>query len=153
MDKEQLSYIEESGIIFEQMGMTRMAGRIFGFLAVSDKSEASFDEIRQALDASKGSISGTTKQLINAGLVQPVSLPGDRKTYYRLNKVAVGQLLRARIQLFNIFADLLSKGRELKKSEDDVSEWLKEVSAFYTWLGGEINAVIEKWENVKDDIM
>jgi DNA-binding transcriptional ArsR family regulator len=153
MDKEQLSYIEESGIIFEQLGMTRMAGRIFGFLAVSDKSEASFDEIRQALDASKGSISGTTKQLINAGLVQPVSLPGDRKTYYRLNKVAVGQLLRSRIQLFNIFADLLSKGRELKKSEDDVSEWLKEVSAFYTWLGGEINAVIEKWENVKDDIM
>ena len=153
MDKQQLAYIEESGIVFEQLGMTRMAGRIFGYLAVSGKSEASFDEIREALNASKGSISGTTKQLTNAGLVQPVSLPGDRKTYYRLNKVAVGQLLKARVQLFNTFADLLSKGRELKTSEDDVSEWLKEVSAFYTWLGDEINSVIEKWENVKDDIM
>lgn len=153
MDKEKLAYIEESGIVFEQLGMTRMAGRIFGFLAVSGKSEASFDEIREALAASKGSISGTTRQLMHAGLVQPVSLPGDRKTYYRLNKVAVGQLLKARVQLFNIFADLLSKGRNLKKSEDDISEWLKEVSAFYNWLGGEVNAVIEKWENVKDDIM
>jgi DNA-binding transcriptional regulator GbsR (MarR family) len=153
MDKQQLTYIEDSGIVFEQLGMTRMAGRIFGYLAVSDKSEASFDEIRQALNASKGSISGTTKQLVNAGLVRPVSLPGDRKTYYRLNQVAVGQLLKSRIQLFDIFADLLSRGRKLKKSEDEVSEWLKEVSAFYTWVGDEINAVIDRWENVKDDIL
>lgn len=153
MNKKQLTYIEESGILFEQLGMTRMAGRIFGYLIVSDKTEASFDDIKNALNASKGSISGTTKQLINTGFVEPVSLPGDRKTYFRLNKMEVGSILKARIQFFNKFSDLLTKGRNLKSRDDEISVWLNEVSTFYTWVGGQINRIIHKWENEKDEII
>jgi len=153
MDEKQLNYIEESGILFEQLGMTRMAGRVFGYLIVSDKSEASFDDIRLALKASKGSISGTTKQLINVGFLQPVSLPGDRKTYYRLNRIEVGRLLEARLNLFIKFSNMISKGRSLKKSDDDISVWLKEVSTFYDWIGDEMREIIEKWEKEKDIII
>lgn len=148
-----MNYIEESGILFEQLGMTRMAGRVFGYLIVSDKSEASFDDIRLALKASKGSISGTTKQLINVGFLQPVSLPGDRKTYYRLNRIEVGRLLETRLNLFIKFSNMISKGRSLKKSDDDISVWLKEVSTFYDWIGDEMREVIEKWEKEKDKII
>ena len=153
MDKKQLTYIEETGILFEQLGMTRMAGRVFGYLIVSDKSEASFDDIRLALKASKGSISGTTKQLINVGFLEPVTLPGDRKTYYRLNRIEVGRLLEARLNLFVKFSDMISKGRSLKKSDDDISVWLKEVSTFYDWVGDEMREVIGKWEKEKDKII
>ncbi len=153
MDEKRLNYIEESGILFEHMGMTRMAGRVFGYLVVSDKSEASFDDIRLALKASKGSISGTTKQLINAGLLQPVSLPGDRKTYYRLNRIEVGKLLEGRLNLFVEFSKMIFKGRSLKKSDDDISDWLQELTTFYDWVGDEIRGIIQKWENEKDKII
>ena len=153
MDEKQLNYIEENGILFERLGMTRMAGRVFGYLIVSDKKEASFDDIRLALKASKGSISGTTKQLVNAGLIQPVSLSGDRKTYFRLNKIEVGKILEARLQLFVKFSEMISKGGSLKKNEDELTDWLKELSTFYDWIGGEIKEIIVKWEKEKDKII
>lgn len=153
MDKQQLNYIEECGILFEQFGMTRMAGRIFGYLIVSDKQEASFNDIRDALKASKGSISGTTNQLINAGFLEPVSLSGDRKTYYRLNRIEVAKLLEARLQLFEKFSELTSKGRKLKKKSDDISDWLIEISTFYDWIGDQIISVIQKWEDEKYKII
>lgn len=153
MDKKQLNYIEENGILFERLGMTRMAGRVFGYLIVSDKMEASFDDIRLALKASKGSISGTTKQLVNAGFLQPVSLPGDRKTYYRLNKIEVGKILESRLELFAKFSDMTSMGRSIRDSEDEVTEWLKETSTFYDWVGGEIREIIKKWERDKKKII
>lgn len=153
MNEKQLNYIEENGILLERLGLTRMAGRVFGYLIVSDKMEASFDDIRLALKASKGSISGTTKQLVNAGFLQPVSLPGDRKTYYRLNKIEVGKILESRLELFAKFSDMTSKGRSIRDSEDEVTEWLKETSTFYDWIGGEIREIIKKWERDKKKII
>lgn len=153
MTEEKLNYIEEAGITFELFGMTRMAGRILGFLIICDKDAVSFNELKEVLNASKGSISGTTKQLINVGFVEPVSLPGDRKTYYRISNLKVGSILRARIQLFLKFADVLDRGRNLKEKEDRVSEWSREVSAFYRWLGDEIDEVLQKWEDEKENII
>lgn len=153
MDKKQLSYIEENGILFERLGMTRMAGRVFGYLIVSDQTENSFDDIRLALKASKGSISGTTKQLVNVGFIEPVSLPGDRKTYYRLNKIEVGKILEARLDQFVKFSEMTSKGRILRKEEDELTDWLKEISIFYDWVGDEIREIIQKWERDKEKII
>lgn len=153
MNSQKLSYIEESGIIFEQMGMTRMAGRVFGYLVVSDRSEASFDDIRNTLEASKGSISGTTKQLITIGLIEPITKPGDRKTYFRVSKVNVGTILKSRLEMFTKFSAILKKGNGLKEKDDHVAAWLHEVSSFYEWLGGAIEEVIDRWEVNKKQIM
>ena len=150
MDSEKLAYIEESGLAFELFGMTRMAGRIFGYLIVSDKDVVSFEEIREALKASKGSISGTSKNLIHVGFIEPVSLPGDRKTYFRISRHDAGRMLKQRTALFLKFGDLLDRGRALKGREDSVSEWLLEVSSFYRWMVDEVEIVTEKWEKAKE---
>ena len=153
MDKEKLAYIEETGLVFEGFGMTRMAGRILGYLLVCDKDEVSFDEIRKALHASKGSISGTTKLLINVGMVEQVSLPGDRKTYFRISRTKVGTILKSRISQFKTLSDTFSEGRRLKTREDEVSEWLNEISSFYKWVGHEIESIIDRWEDEKNEII
>lgn len=153
MEQKKLTFIEESGLVLESFGMTRMAGRVFGYLMVCDEDAVSFEDIRKTLTASKGSISGTTKQLINAGLIEQVSLPGDRKTYFRVNQMHVGEILKARTHFFNEFATILSKGREIKTREDEVSEWLLEISTFYSWIRGEINKIIDRWEIEKDSII
>jgi len=153
MNKDKLAYIEETGLVFEGFGMTRMAGRILGYLLVCDKDEVSFDEIRQTLHASKGSISGTTKLLINVGMVEQVSLPGDRKTYFRISRTRVGTILRSRISQFETLSDTFAKGKQLKAREDEVSVWLKEISSFYKWVGHQIESIIDRWEEEKDEII
>jgi len=153
MDKKKATYIEETGLLFEKLGMTRMAGRIFGYLIVSDEEQASFDQIRKALQASKGSISGTVKQLLQIDMVEAVSLPGDRKTYYRIGKMKIGDILRSRMGQFTAFADALAKGEELKSIKDDTSDWLIEASTFYRWVGGQLEDIINKWEEEKEEII
>lgn len=153
MDKEKAAYIEETGLVFEEFGMTRMAGRILGYLLVCDKDEVSFNEIGKALHASKGSISGTTKLLINVGMVEQVSLPGDRKTYFRISRTKVGTILKARISQFETLSETFSKGKQLKTREDEVSVWLNEISSFYKWVGNEIESIIDRWEDEKNEII
>lgn len=153
MTEEKLQYIEEAGIAFELFGMTRMAGRILGYLIICDRESVSFNEIMEALKASKGSISGTTKQLMNVGFIEPVSLPGDRKTYYRISNMQVGGILQDRISLYEKFSEVLDKGRRLRKAEDRVADWTLEVASFYQWLGKEVDQVIKKWEREKEEVI
>jgi len=153
MDNQKLSYIEEIGIFFEQLGMTRMSGRAFGYMIVSDKSEVSFADIQSALEASKGSISGTTKQLITIGFIEPITKPGDRKTYFRISERNVGDILKSRIELFVKFSTMLKKGNQLKKKDDNVSAWLHEITSFYDWVGDEIEKILDRWEDEKEKIL
>lgn len=153
MNKEKLAYIEESGLVFEQLGMTRMCGRVFGYLAVCDEEAVSFDQIREVVDASKGSISSTTKQLVSVGFVNTVSLPGDRKTYYQITHMEMGNLLTSRMNLFVKFSNMLSRARQLKHKDDDVSDWLLEASTFYRWIEDEMEKIIQKWHNEKETIL
>lgn len=153
MNREKLTYIEESGILFEQLGMTRMAGRVFGLLVISDRESLSFDQICEILDASKGSISGTTKQLAQTGLIRPVTLPGDRKTYYRVTEMELGDLIKSKMQMFSKLSRLLASGKLLKEQDDDLSQWLLEASTFYSWIGDEMDKVIDKWHKEKESII
>jgi predicted transcriptional regulator len=153
MNRKKLTYIEDSGILFEQLGMTRMAGRVFGLLIVSDSDSLSFDQICEILDASKGSISGTTKQLTQSGLIRPITLPGDRKTYYRITEMELGDLIKSKMQMFEKLSGLLDSGRMLKEKDDELSVWLLEASTFYSWIGDEMDKVINKWHKEKESII
>lgn len=153
MDRKKLSFIEETGLLFESAGMTRMAGRIFGYLLVCDEDAVSFNQIQEILDASKGSISTNLKQLANTELIELVSIPGDRKTYYRASQIQIGDILKSRTGLMKSFADVFTKANELKTRKDDVSEWLVESSSFYEWMEDQLDEIMIRWENEKDEIL
>ncbi|WP_069130014.1 GbsR/MarR family transcriptional regulator [Rhodohalobacter halophilus] len=153
MENEKQMYIEECGLLFEKLGLTRMAGRAFGYLVVCDEDHVSFKQIQEALKASKGSISGTMKQLVQTGMAEAVSLPGDRKTYYRISKIKIGDMIRQRISQFIELADTLQKGDDLKNREDETSGWLTEASTFYYWIGDQLDGIIKTWENEKQKII
>ena len=54
---EERHFVEDVGITFEQTGLPRTAGRIFGWLLISDPPHQSTSELAEALMASRGSIS------------------------------------------------------------------------------------------------
>ena len=67
---EEKHFVEEVGLFFEQSGMPRMAGRILGWLLISDPSHQTTSELAEVLLASKGSISTMTRLLIRIGLIE-----------------------------------------------------------------------------------
>jgi hypothetical protein len=145
---ERANFIEDSGLFFEALGMTRMAGRIIGYLMVTDKEMVSFDELTQVLQASKSAISTNLKSVTHTKFVKMVSLPGDRKTYYMLNPdIHWGDYIQKRADELTHLKNLLQKGFDLRTNKrDHSSQWLEEAIRFYDWLPKQFPALLKKWE-------
>jgi DNA-binding transcriptional regulator GbsR (MarR family) len=76
---EEMHFIEDIGLFFEQMGMPRMAGRILGVLLISDPPAQSITEISEKLKASKSSVSIMARLLVENGLIERVASPVPRR--------------------------------------------------------------------------
>jgi DNA-binding transcriptional regulator GbsR (MarR family) len=146
---ERSSYIEDSGILFESLGMTRMAGRIMGYLMITDKDMVSFDEFTMVLQASKSSISTSIKALLSTGFIRATTLPGDRKTYYLLaQELSWADLFKSREAQIRYMLEMFSRGYRLRTNpKDKSSQWLIHAMEFYEWMMKEIPELMERWEN------
>jgi DNA-binding transcriptional regulator GbsR (MarR family) len=146
------TFIEESGILFETMGMTRMAGRIMGYLMITDKDMASFEELTQVLQASKSSISTNVKACTLVGFIKPITQPGDRKTYYMLSPdISWSDLFRKKAEQLTVLNKMFIKGLELRSNtKDKTSKWLVKAREFNEWVEKEYPSLMDKWdEHVK----
>jgi len=83
MTKEQRELIEEFGLLQEQMGGTRMTGRVSGWLLLSSPPVQSLTEIAEGLGVSKAAVSGAARQLLQNRFVERVGEPGQRGDFYR----------------------------------------------------------------------
>ena len=96
LNNERLrQFIENSADLMEEHGFPRMAGRVIGALLICLPPHMSHEELAEQLQASKGSISMSTQLLMRLDFVERISLPGQRRHYYRLQK--------------NLWKDFLSK--------------------------------------------
>ena len=64
MNKELRDYVEDFARIHEARGLTRTKGRILSYLTVSNPIIQSLDNICQALDLAKSTVSPELKQLV-----------------------------------------------------------------------------------------
>lgn len=142
------NFVEEVGVVFERTGLPRMTGRIFGWLLISNPAHQSSAELAEVLMASKGSISTSTRFLIQLGLVERFIIPGVRHDYFRLSPNALQRTIRHGLEdEIKMFRQVAEQGLELMKGEASIRrEWLEEMRDRYTFLGKEFPALMERWE-------
>ena len=147
-------FAEEVGIVFEQTGMPRMAGRILGWLLISDPPHQSTEQITKALIASKGSISTMTRLLIQIGLIERLSLPGVRCDYFRLRSDAWQHMIgRGLTEEIKMVRQLAERGLELLGNKTPVTKnWLEEMRDVYTFLEHEFPTLLERWEKERQKV-
>ena len=140
--------IEETGMLFESLGTTRMAGRILGYLMVNESPRISFDDLVRGLKASKSSISTNLKVLQQMNYLRAVSLPYDRKTYYMLNNsVSWSEHIRARSGTIGLFTRLFEKALQMRGNKADSSaEWLRMAMRFYHFSERMVPVIMDAWE-------
>ena len=144
---KERNFVEEVGIAFEQTGLPRMAGRVFGWLLISDPPHQSTGQLVEALMASKGSISSMTRLLIQIGLIERTSLPGVRHDYFRIKPGASHQLLKNSLDQTTAFRQLLERGLELLEGKAHTNrQSLGEMHDLYAFLEQEFPALLEHWE-------
>ena len=86
-------FVEEMGQFLASLGMTPMAGRMWGWLLICDPPEQTAADIAEALHASRGAISGTARLLATSGLIRRTTRRGDRREYFSAPPEGLDSLL------------------------------------------------------------
>lgn len=110
-------FIEQMGLSAEMDGWTRIAGRMWGFFIVHG-GPCSFAELAEKLQVSRGSISTNARMLRELGIIDRVSMPGDRQDYYRLADHPYPRMLQGYV---NRMRSTVQRVERLQKALPD--EW------------------------------
>ncbi|MBA3868734.1 MAG: MarR family transcriptional regulator [Anaerolineae bacterium] len=135
---------------FEQVGLTRIAGRIIGWLLICEPPYQQQSELVGALGASKSSISVALKDLTTLYLVERFSLPGDRRTYYRTSKDMWSWSFRARMNQVTELKELGVHGLQaLEDASPERRQRLEFMLAMNAFMEVEFPKLLDAWDAIK----
>jgi DNA-binding transcriptional regulator GbsR (MarR family) len=139
--------VEEFGLLFEEMGRTRMDGRVAAWLLLADPPVQSLTEIADALGVSKASVSTAARSLLQADMVERVSEPGQRGDSYRsLPGKFDGMLPLSNIETMDRLVDhsleLIADGDQSQSNY----ALLHELHDFLDFLKSEIPGLMARWQ-------
>ncbi len=146
-------FIEEFGIVMEQTGLPRMAGRILGWLLISTPPHQSSEQLVNGLDASKGSISSMTRFLIQVSLIERMSLPGVRRDYFRVRADAWQNMIRRGLEdEIKMVRQMAERALELLADKPPLTrQWLEEMCNVYNFLEREFPTLLERWAQQREE--
>lgn len=148
----QQRFVEEFGMAFEGIGLTPMAGRIMGWLLICEPPQQSMDELADALQASKSSISTSLQLLRRFGWVEPVAVPGERRSYYRLRPDVWTQILEFEMRITTRFRQLAEQGLDMIAQEASASqrERVQSMHELFSFYERELSESIERWTRQRE---
>jgi DNA-binding MarR family transcriptional regulator len=103
-------FVEEMGQFLASMGMTPMAGRMWGYLLICDPPEQTAAAIAEALQASRGAISGTARLLAAPGLIRRATRAGDRREYFSAPPEALDSMLASASATYRQMREIAERG-------------------------------------------
>lgn len=145
---EEKHFIEDISLYFEQMGLPRMAGRVLGVLVICDPPTQSLTDLCGILQASKSSISTTTRLLIEMSLIERAASPVPRQVYFQFKPGGWVVFLRQRLRLWASLHQIAERGLELLRDRDPaLRERLQEAHDLFSLIEDELPALLERVEN------
>ena len=119
MDQATTDFIESMGRQFEEDGVPRIAGRLFGFLMLQDEP-CSLDEVADQLQVSKGSASSNARLLEQLGIAERVTRAGDRRDYYQISPDIGERTLERALQGIGSMVRRLRQGEQSVAGRSEV---------------------------------
>jgi DNA-binding transcriptional regulator GbsR (MarR family) len=147
MDSATSRFTDRMGLIFEAEGQPPIAGRIFGYLLVSDDPR-SLDQLAGALAVSKASVSTNARRLAEMGMLERVCRPADRHDYYRVAPDLFSRTMAERMRRWQRFTQAVGEARRtLPIRSERVRARLRGYESAYAYIVGEIGEALERWEH------
>lgn len=146
MDKKE-KFVEELGLFYEGYGVSRMLGRVLGWLMIMNPSAQTMKELTEGLKVSKSSISSANKSLKQMGMIENLRMPGERTDRWRLVPGMIQSLLMRRMEGLASFSDIFQKAINILDQEKSERYYdLKRGVAWIEFIQGEVPKLIEKFE-------
>ncbi|HET7042031.1 MAG TPA: MarR family transcriptional regulator [Gemmatimonadales bacterium] len=138
-------FVEQMGLSTSAAGLPRIAGRLFGYLALSP-GPRSLDEIAAALGVSKGSASTDARLLERHGWLRRVGRPGDRRDYYEFAPDSFAGIVAYRLSRWEALHALVVEARRRFPRQPaavrDRLAYLEEAERFFA---DGMRALLDQW--------
>ncbi len=119
-------FIENMGLHFEDYEVSRIGGRMIGLLMLAT-GPLSSEDMAEALQVSRSSISTNLKTLLSDDLIEKVSLPGDRVDYYVIETDFWQKILEHRLTSLLTVREAAQEGLVELDQEDSVRPQLEKI--------------------------
>lgn len=144
MDIVRSEFIEKTGLIAQNQGIPRVAGRVLGML-LFDGEAVAFGDLARALQVSRGSISTSTRLLEDRALIKRLSKPGERQDFFQLaERPFPNMLARAQQELARAQADIQASVAQICDSRPDIKARVQDYADLYASLSESIQRATER---------
>ena len=144
-------FVERLALCAEEDGMPRIAGRMIAFLMVHDGA-CSLDDLAEALQASKASVSTNARFLEERGILKRTSTPGDRRDFYEISPSPWENSIVSAQRKVQRFRDVIQESlATMPLSEKTARRRMREAVVFYDFLINSLRENHQKWPSVLRD--
>lgn len=144
---EIAAFVERFASTLVDAGFPPLAGRVFATLLVSESGRMTADELRTALDASAGGVSGAVRYLVHTRLIRAERDPGSRRHIYVVSSAWYEATVTGNPFLERGEADL-REGIALL-GESAAADRLHETLELIQFLREETRAMMARWHERK----
>lgn len=159
MDKELRDYVEDFARIHEARGLTRTKGRILSYLTVSNPVIQSLDDICQALDLAKSTVSPELKQLVDLGLVTRLkkkdfaNIEGTKGYLFQVTKDQWVSAVDDKGAASTLFIAMADRGLKLLESKDFlIKERLLEMRLLFDFMRKNMPYLMQRYREYRESI-
>jgi DNA-binding transcriptional regulator GbsR (MarR family) len=151
-DPESVSrFVEHFAAQLVEAGVPRMPARVFGALLASDAGTLTSAELGEQLQISPAAVSGAVRYLAQVHLVSREREPGSRRERYRVHSNQWYEALTNREALIKRWEDALREGVTSLGADTPAGRRLAETLAFFEFVEGEVEAMMERWRVHRDE--
>lgn len=129
LTQDQIDFIELIGVLTQEDGFAKIGGMLLALLLLADEP-LSFADIAEALQVSKGSISTNARLLENLGMIERVSILGERGCHFTLAQDPFVALLEGKVARLQRAAQAV-KSAQVYKIQNGAHSKLKQLVNFY----------------------
>lgn len=149
MNNEEVEFVERMGLMCEEDGLPRIAGRILGRLMLAEEP-MTLDGLAEELQVSKASISTNTRLLDRAGFVDRTSLPGDRRAFYRIAPDSRERSLeKTRLRLIEVAELIEGVLPAVDEGKKRTRKRLESTGQWHRFVLYELEELMRRWEENK----
>jgi hypothetical protein len=146
LSPEQQRFVESVGLYFEQYQLSRIGGRLLGLLTLLG-GPLTLDQMAGALGVSRASVSTNMRVLVTLGIADHLSLPGDRRDYYRFADDPWRHGMEARIEGTRILRRIAEQGLATAAPPDTVARaHLEDLLDFCDFAIEDMHGTIARWQ-------
>ncbi len=142
-----LDFSERMGRLSETQGHPRMLGRVVGWLMVCDPPYQTIAQLARALKVSNSAVHAVVRGLVDKGILDRVTFPGERSAYYQIPEEAATRMFRNSLPNITALRQLAEDGlHAFAWRGAERNRRLAEMYELHAFFEREMPRLIERWE-------